>query len=189
MSDTNDDLFIERDDEGNEYVRIPVDQATKQRELARKATQGEKDSLDLVKAQRELAFLKAGIDSESPLGKLFITGYAGDLTPEAIKQEATQIPGLLGTSAEGEGEGEQQHATPEEIAEQRLRQQLATGTPPGTPPPPDPREESVKVMEQARKDGVSEDKVLALGFGVLREAANRGDERVTIDTWGSRNSA
>lgn len=57
----------------------------------------EKENRDLRKqvaeaqaAQKELAFVKAGIDLNSPMSKYFIKGYEGELTPEAIKQAAEE---------------------------------------------------------------------------------------------------
>lgn len=45
--------------------------------------------------QRELAFAKAGIDTDSKLGKMFFMTYDGDLDKTAILKEAEDIPGLL----------------------------------------------------------------------------------------------
>jgi hypothetical protein len=39
-------------------------------------------------AERELAFAKAGVDLADPKLSYFAKGYSGDLTPDAIKQEA-----------------------------------------------------------------------------------------------------
>ena len=46
-------------------------------------------------SQRELNFVKAGMDPNDPKYKYFIKGYDGELTPEAIRQaaeEASLIP-------------------------------------------------------------------------------------------------
>ena len=46
-------------------------------------------------AQRELNFVKAGMDPNDPKYKYFVKGYDGELTPEAIRQaaeEASLIP-------------------------------------------------------------------------------------------------
>jgi hypothetical protein len=40
--------------------------------------------------QKELAFVKAGIDLTSPMSKYFIKGYDGELTPEAIRLAAEE---------------------------------------------------------------------------------------------------
>jgi DNA-binding NarL/FixJ family response regulator len=41
-------------------------------------------------AQRELAFVKAGVDLSSNMSKYFVKGYDGELTPEAIRAAATE---------------------------------------------------------------------------------------------------
>lgn len=40
------------------------------------------------KAQRELAFVKAGINPDDPRMSYFVKGYDGDISPDAIKQAA-----------------------------------------------------------------------------------------------------
>jgi hypothetical protein len=45
--------------------------------------------------KREAAFSRAGVDLDSPLGKMFAKGYEGDASIEAIKSAAEDIPGLL----------------------------------------------------------------------------------------------
>lgn len=49
----------------------------------------------LKSAQRELVFLKAGINPDDPKAKYFVKGYDGEMTVEAIRQaaeEASYIP-------------------------------------------------------------------------------------------------
>lgn len=41
-------------------------------------------------AQRELAFLKAGVNPENPMTRYFIKGYEGDLEVEAIRKAAEE---------------------------------------------------------------------------------------------------
>lgn len=57
-------------------------------------------------AKRELAFVKAGIDTDDPRQRYFVEGYKGDLSVDAIKTEATasgfltqQTPGDTGMTA------------------------------------------------------------------------------------------
>lgn len=47
-----------------------------------------------TKAARELAFVKAGIDPDSPRHRYFAKGYDGELTVDAIKAEAAEA-GLI----------------------------------------------------------------------------------------------
>lgn len=46
-------------------------------------------------AKRELAFVKAGVDMNSPVAKYFVKGYDGEISPDAIRaaaEEANLIP-------------------------------------------------------------------------------------------------
>lgn len=52
-------------------------------------------------AKRELAFLKAGIDTSTGTGKLLAKSYEGELTVEAIKAQAEEY-GLIPTSQTSE---------------------------------------------------------------------------------------
>lgn len=76
---------------------------TQTRETAVAATQGEDIKLlrerakqfDQAQAalpalQRENAWLKSGLDLESPVGQLFVKGYSGEFTADAIKAEAAK---------------------------------------------------------------------------------------------------
>lgn len=50
-------------------------------------------------AERQIAFLKAGVDPDSPKAKYFVKGYDGDLTADAIKAEAVAA-GLIEAPAD-----------------------------------------------------------------------------------------
>lgn len=53
-------------------------------------------------AERELAFAKAGVDLADPKLSYFVKGYSGDLTPDAIKQEAVNAGFLAAPQASSE---------------------------------------------------------------------------------------
>lgn len=63
--------------EANKQMKADLEAARAQAEQATQAT-------------RELAFIKAGIDIESPTGKLFAKAYDGEATPDAIKEAAEE---------------------------------------------------------------------------------------------------
>lgn len=176
---------IEYDDEGREFVRIPADQAKQQRELARRAAANEAAANDLAEAQRELAFLRAGIKADTPVGQLFVNGYKGDLTTEAIKAAAAEIPGLLDVPAtppapEGEQQGEPQPSE-QELEEQRLRQQLAQGTGAGQIPQEKPGVEAASdLVAQFRQEGKRQEVAQGLGIAALATAAAKGDKSVLV---------
>lgn len=97
-----DDLF---DDEGNlverpqgepgSEVHTNAEWAALRRE---KRERGKADERAKT-AEKELAFMRAGIDSSTnPLAAYFIQGYDGEITPEAIKAKAMEV-GLIAPPA------------------------------------------------------------------------------------------
>lgn len=91
------------------------------RQLREKAKEADNLKGELTKAQdeartarRELAFLKAGIDTESNVGKLFAKAYDGDTSLDAVKAAAAEY-GLIKADEPSE----------EEIAQQQALQRLA----------------------------------------------------------------
>lgn len=71
------------------------------RKMERDAEEGRQAKADAAKdraeadaAKRELAFLRAGIDLDSPQGKLFAKAYDGDPTADAVKAQAQEF-GLI----------------------------------------------------------------------------------------------
>lgn len=60
----------------------------------RREKRATKDALEAKAAtDRDLAFMRAGIDTtdDSPLTKMFVKGYDGEITPEAIKAAALAV--------------------------------------------------------------------------------------------------
>ena len=181
--------FEEDEDTGEKYVRLSEKDAIAQRELARQATANVNAADERDAAQRELAFLKAGVDAGSPIGKMFVKAYDGDLTAEAIKAAATEIPGLVGEPAAPAPST----PTPEEAEAARLaaeqtgaRQELNLGNSnAGTPPAPDPRDTARETVIAAKQRGMSNDKAMVEGFEVLVAGAIANDQRVLIPMPGS----
>ena len=83
FEDTFEDDDYEQPTESNP-VRARMKQLEKEaRELRRQVA-------EFSETQRELAFVKAGIDPASPQAKYFVKGYDGELTPEAIREAAVE---------------------------------------------------------------------------------------------------
>lgn len=84
FEDTFEDDDYEQPTESNP-VRARMKQLEKEaRELRRQVA-------EFSETQRELAFVKAGIDPASPKAKYFVKGYDGELTPEAIREAAVEV--------------------------------------------------------------------------------------------------
>lgn len=58
------------------------------KELRRKAREADRLQAQLAARDKELAFARAKLDLDDPKLKYFIKGYEGDLTPEAIREQA-----------------------------------------------------------------------------------------------------
>lgn len=87
MTDANFD-FEDEAVEDQPHTKNPV--RARMREL--EAENKRKDELlaQASQAQRELAFLKAGVNPENPMSKYFMKGYDGELEPEAIRKAAQE---------------------------------------------------------------------------------------------------
>jgi hypothetical protein len=80
-----------------EFYEDDSDQPTSQNPVRAQLKAQEKELRELRKqvaesqaVQKEMAFVKAGIDLASPMSKYFIKGYDGELTPEAIRLAAEE---------------------------------------------------------------------------------------------------
>ena len=103
-----------------------------QRKLEKELKQARQDSkakdselAEGLAARRELALMKAGIDTSSGSGKLFAKAYEGELTQDAIKAQAEEY-GLIATSQTSE--------VANELAQLGRVAQASSGSNPGTVP-------------------------------------------------------
>ena len=80
------------DAEGNEIIEEPSGLRKQVEEHDQKRKDAERVAAEADErakaAERELAFIKAGIQPDDPKQAYFVKGYEGDLTPEAIKAAA-----------------------------------------------------------------------------------------------------
>lgn len=179
----NDELDIETDDDtGERYARIPEKDAVAQRDLARKAKENEAAAAERDAAQRELAFLKAGINpDESKVAALFAKSYDGELTAEAIKAAYADlgITTTTETTTTTELTPEQQAAAEAEAKQTQERADLARGAAnSGVLPDKHPHDTMREAIENARKAGASEPVAQSAGLSQLVQAAAAGDKRV-----------
>lgn len=160
----------EQDPEGQEPEPSPKD-------LRAAAADGKRARAEAEAAKRELAFHKAGINTDSTAGKMFMQFYEGDLEAAAIKAGFAEL-GIGPPSAEPPPN--QQQLTPEELAQTQQRAALATesGAPgDGSKHPWDTAYDS---FNQARRDGTPVEMAFGAAVGHIIGAANAGDERVLI---------
>jgi hypothetical protein len=102
MSDSNYEFEDEVEDQASR--KDPV--RARMRELEQQVKAFEAKAKEAEAAQRELAFVKAGVDPDSAAAKYFVKGYDGELTPEAIRAAAEEAN--LVSSEKKEAAGEQQ---------------------------------------------------------------------------------
>jgi hypothetical protein len=80
------DEFYEDDDQPNESNPVRA----RMKQLEKEARDLRKQVAEAQEAQKELAFVKAGIDLASPMAKYFVKGYDGELSPDAIRLAAEE---------------------------------------------------------------------------------------------------
>jgi hypothetical protein len=145
------------------YVRMKREDIRALEEAASKAK-------DLERMQKELVFAKAGIDTDSKLGKMLLQTYDGELTKEALIAEAQEI-GLI------EAQTEAPEVTKEEKAGTRERQALSNGaTPPGENPV-HPKQEAVDAAKRVIEEGGKYDHAAGAYVSTLVQRYADGDER------------
>lgn len=144
--------------------------------LRQAADEGRKAKVEAEQAKRELAFVKAGVDTDTKLGQLLLKTYEGDLTAEAIKAEAMEI-GAIKTEAPAPP------TTPASLDEQtqsRERQGLAQEPDVQTDQGQDPYQVAHKGFEEKMAKGMTRERAAGeWGLEILR-AARAGDPRVIV---------
>jgi len=99
----HDDQFEQDDDTGRNPVRDRMKQLeTELAEVRAKAAEAEA-------AQRKLAFIEAGVDINTPTGKLFAKAYDGEFSLDAVKAAATEY-GLIGETPKVNADSVEQRA-------------------------------------------------------------------------------
>lgn len=153
----------------------PIDEETTDsiKDLRRAADEGRRAAAEADQLRRELAFARAGIDTESKLGRLLLKTYEGELTAEAIKAEAEEL-GLLSPQTPAVTQ-----ATQVEQDFSRARMDLASeaGTPAANEE--DPYLAARQSWETARNEGAPLQDAFAAAMNPLLAAAHRGDVRVS----------
>lgn len=165
--------------------QVTIDQAELDAIRARAGTADEATTA-ATSAERTLAFLRAGVDEESPAGKMFMKAYDGDLADlEALKVAATEVGALKATAPPAPPESS---VSPEEAAARAAAAGItgagatAGGAAPPPKPDPDPIEEAINVgFNGALANGQARDRAMIPVVGAILEAASKGDTRVLYD--------
>ena len=155
------------------------------RQLREKAERASELERQVAAQARELAFVKAGIDTESKLGSLLFKSYEGDVSDiEALKKEATEIGAIRVEEPTGSESGASDEAPEPTGSDQR--RDLASGAPADEQPQVDPYQEAQAKYDTAMGNGATWEVAAGEFFHSLGEAARRGDQRVILPQNGRR---
>lgn len=151
------------------------------RSLREAADAGAKAQADLAAAQREIMFLRAGVDPTTKAGALLFKAWEGD-DVEALKAEAAEL-GIIQASNQQTSD-----ANAGDRSQQDFRRNLNNGTPPAAyePPSKDPMQSALETFHEAVRNGVPTDRARLAAFDEVFTAAVAGDERVIFDPSGLR---
>lgn len=134
-----------------------------------RAAQAERDQL-----RRELMFARAGIDTESKLGRLLFKTFEGD-SADALKAEAAE----LGYTIPGSS---QQSANEDVRSQQEFRSALQGATPSAyESESEDPNVVALRDFHEDLRNGVPRDRAQLAAFDKIFTAAVAGDSRVIFD--------
>jgi hypothetical protein len=147
--------------------------------LRKAASEGSKARAEAEAMKREMAFMRAGIDTTSKPAQALVSNYDGELTPEAIQAEAAEW-GLVKTPAPTPSEPEQSN-TPSfseesaEVQQQRIREKASGAPAPNEPPQLNGVEQAFVQFEADRTSGISQVEATNRAFGKVIQAAAAGD--------------
>ena len=148
------------------------------KELRDAADRGKKASQELDAMKREMAFLKAGVDTDTKAGQLLYKAYDGDLETEAIQAEWSE---LVPAAAAPPPEPETVDATDTQVSQQR--QDLAGDHVPPENQTESPYDAGHREFREMMDAGRPKEDSAARFIHTVLEAAGGGspDQRVVSD--------
>ena len=148
------------------------------KELRDAADRGKKASQELDAMKREMAFLKAGVDTDTKAGQLLYKAYDGELETEAIQAEWSE---LVPAAAAPPPEPETVDVTDTQVAQQR--QDLAGDNVPPENQTESPYDAGHREFRQMMDAGRPKEDSAARFIHTVLEAAGGGspDQRVVSD--------
>lgn len=173
MSDNTTDIEPDsQDDDGTDDGHL--------RDLRAAAERGKEAQRDAADARRELAFLKAGIDTDAGPGKLLFKSFDGEPTKDAVLAAAAEYGITPTTGQQTEPTGPD--ITPDERAQTRERSALVSGSDiPAGEGAPNPIDVGYAEFHKARAAGKPIDDAADHLLGRMFAAAAAGDPRVLFD--------
>lgn len=155
--------------------------------LRRAAAEGRQAKAKATQLERENIMLKAGIDTDTPLGAMFAAGYSGELTKDAVKAAFSAL-GVAAPSADADPDPDPTVDPDPDISDAERnstaqRQALASGAnlTPSDPTDVHPHERMRQAHETVLAAGGRGEDAMAAGIAQLLAAGAAGDKRVLIE--------
>lgn len=135
---------------------------------------------ELEAKERQIAFLQAGVDTQSKLGQMLMKTYEGELSPEAIRAEAVEV-GLVSDSGTSEVEAVAE-VNETQAQFQNARETFVGGdTARFDPPVSSAVDRAFDEWNQGRKNGLSSNDAQDMAFAAFISAAASGDPSARFD--------
>jgi hypothetical protein len=153
-------------------------------ELRAAAKAGKAAKVEAEAARRELAFTKAGIDTDSDRGQMFMDSYKGELDKDAIKTKFDSIFGTVEAPNDDQDEAERAAAEEELKRQTQDRRDLTSAGTEHTPPSEGSLiDAGYQRMQEALNDGRPMEIAFREALGGTLAAANQGDPRAVWTGW------
>jgi hypothetical protein len=141
---------------------------------------------ELEAKERQIAFLQAGVDTNSKLGQMLMKTYDGEMSPEAIRIEAAEI-GLVQGEVQVENVAE---VSNDQAQFQNAREHFTGGdTAKFEPPTRSAVDRAFDEWNDSRKSGLSSADAQDLAFASFIASAAQGDPTARFDEGEWRNKS
>jgi hypothetical protein len=144
------------------------------------AEAGKEAQREAAELRKQLLFSRAGVDTESKIGKLLFNSWDGDANDVAgLRAEAIEVGAIKVDGGAGEPTPQQTDAS-----QQDFRNTLGGGVPAGgaTPEPgPEPFEQVLAEFHKDRQGGMRREDAADLAIAKVLSKASQGDKRVLFN--------
>lgn len=150
--------------------------------LRQQAAEGADAKAENARMQKEMAFMRAGIDTTSKPAQAMIAGFAGDLTPEAIAAEAAEW-GLVKPPAAPPTPGDPGSDPNSPEAQQQAVRDQAAGKPAPIieAPGKSAMDMAISDFHENRAKGMSREAAEEEAFAAVIWGAGTGDKSAIFD--------
>jgi len=149
------------------------------KELRDAADRGREAIQERDQLKREMAFMKAGVDTDSKAGQLLFKAYDGELETESIQAEWQELVPTPVPVEEPEPAQDTVNETDTQVSQQR--QALAEDSVSVEATTQSPYEQGFQEFQKSYDSGRPKDESAARFVHTVLEAAGQGDERVVSD--------